>query len=83
MMTNLEKLKEIIKETFGCDEDFLSDFINPTLYLGIEGKPISCQGFRCPYWGNQFENGVCKAINCQYRHFWDLEYEEKKSEVTE
>lgn len=73
-MTNLEKLKEIIKETFGCDEDYLSELID---LENISVEPTSCQGFRCPYFTNQFIDGSCKAINCQYRHFWDLEYEEK------
>ena len=83
MMTNLEKLKEIIKETFGCDGN-LSEIIHLEMVIGIEDKKISCQGFRCPYWSrDHFESGQCKAIHCEYRHFWELEYEEKKVGDTE
>jgi hypothetical protein len=78
-MTNLEKLKEIIKETFGCDGN-LSDIIHLARIIGIENKQLSCQGFRCPYLdADQVVSGQCKVVDCKYQHFWELEYDVVKN----
>ena len=63
-MTNLEKLYEVTRNTFG-------DMIDPEALINIE---FSCQGVNCNFglWNKQ----ICKE--CNYKDFWNQEYKEDK-----
>lgn len=63
-MTNLEKLYELVKQTFG-------NRIDPEALINLE---FSCQGVNCN--SGLWNKDTCKR--CNYNDFWDQEYKEGK-----
>lgn len=63
-MTNLEKLYEVIGQTFG-------EKVDPEALINME---FSCQGVNCNsgFWNKE----TCKKCNC--KDFWSQEYKEDK-----
>ena len=84
-MRNIDKLVEVIKETFGCDGDvteLFADDVNAILDTRKLDYETACHGFKCQDWKNNKQRADERfaCLQCDHALFWEREYEEEKEQ---